>query len=163
MTTSAIALLKFTVLALNENNGQIISHHVKAATAQNAFATAAAMDDALTFVATLPGWLTEDGSIEYPGSALVGAGTILEQPEVFGAPTLEVTADTIENVLSEYSLRVTDTQGKSFATMAAELVDEVNKCEAIRAAMDCDTVAAMNQALFDHLKDQLVNLGVLEF
>lgn len=163
MNTQTTALSKLTVIAINEENGQIISHHVKAATSYAAFATVAAMDERLTLVTVLPGWLHEGTDIDFPGSTVVEGTTILEQPEVFGPPTIEVTADTIENVLSEYSLRITDTQGKSFATMAAELVDEVNKRAAIAVALEKDSLADMQQALFDNLHAQLVTQGVIEF
>jgi len=74
-----------------------------------------------------------------------------------------VTADDIEHVLQEYSLRVLDTQGKSFETMAAELVDELDLSSVIQAAAAADTLTAKQQAVFDALHTLLVKEGVIDF
>lgn len=78
-------------------------------------------------------------------------------------PAPAVTADDIQSVLEEYSLRVTDTQGKSFETMAAELVDTLDLSTVIEAAKTGDTPAAKKQATFDALHILLVKEGVIEF
>lgn len=76
----------------------------------------------------------------------------------------QVTEDDIENVLREYSLRVTDTQGKSFETMAAELLGKIDCARVEKAALDgATTLEAQAQIAFDEIKDILVELGVLEF
>jgi hypothetical protein len=74
-----------------------------------------------------------------------------------------VTADDIENVLKQYSLRVTDTQGKSFETMAAELVDELDQAPVVEAAAKAATPEARDQAVFNALHQLLVKEGVIEF
>jgi flagellar hook-basal body complex protein FliE len=74
-----------------------------------------------------------------------------------------VTANDIENVLQQYSLRVSDTQGKSFETMAAELVDELDLTPVVEAASKADTTDAQGQAVFNALHQLLVKEGILEF
>jgi hypothetical protein len=78
-------------------------------------------------------------------------------------PAPVVTAGDIQNVLEQYSLRVTDTQGKSFETMAAELVDTLDLASVIAAADTGDTPVAKQQAVFDALHQLLVKEGVIEF
>ena len=76
----------------------------------------------------------------------------------------EVTPEDVESVLHAYSLRVTDTQGKSFETMAGELIDEIDTGRVEKAALaggvdlDDQTTAA-----HEEIKEILVELGVLEF
>jgi hypothetical protein len=82
---------------------------------------------------------------------------------VFGVSPYQVTAADVLTVLEEYSLRITDTQGKSFATMADELIDEINQAEVMTAALAEPDVSAMQQAAFNAIFKQLVVLGVLEF
>jgi hypothetical protein len=77
--------------------------------------------------------------------------------------TYVVTAEDIENVLSQYSLRVADTQGKSFATMAAELFNELDLTTVEAAASTGHTKDAQGQAVFKALHQLLVKEGVLEF
>jgi flagellar hook-basal body complex protein FliE len=74
-----------------------------------------------------------------------------------------VTANDIENVLSQYSLRVSDTQGKSFETMAAELVDELDMTTVVEAASKAETETAKGQAVFEALHKLLVNEGIIDF
>lgn len=74
-----------------------------------------------------------------------------------------VTAGDIENVLSQYSLRVTDTQGKSFETMSAELVDQLDLTSVVAAAETGATTEAREQAVFNALHQVLVKEGVIEF
>lgn len=80
-----------------------------------------------------------------------------------GMPRPTVTAGDIQSVLEEYSLRVTDTQGKSFETMAAEMVDTLDLSTVIEAAKTGDTPVAKKQAIFDALHLLLVKEGVIEF
>lgn len=81
-------LLPFTVFAFNESTGQIVSHHVAAVNGLNAFAVVADQnrDLGLSFVAALDGHRNEGAGVTFPGSALVSVQTVLEQPDVFGAP-----------------------------------------------------------------------------
>lgn len=75
----------------------------------------------------------------------------------------QVTEEDISNVLENYSLRVLDTQGKSFETMAAELMGEIDHARiehvALKAGPDLD---AQTQAANDEIKTILVEIGVLE-
>lgn len=76
----------------------------------------------------------------------------------------QVTEEDIENVLRNYSLRVADTQGKSFETMAEELIDEIDCARVEKAALmsGCD-LNDQTQGAYDEIKKILVELGVLEF
>lgn len=76
----------------------------------------------------------------------------------------QITEDDIESVLHDYSLRVTDTQGKSFATMAAELIGEIDHARVEKAALDsgCD-LDEQTAGADKEIKKILVELGVLEF
>jgi len=75
-----------------------------------------------------------------------------------------VSEEDVENVLRAYSLRVTDTQGKSFETMATELIDEIDHARVDQAAQraGCDPEDQV-RAAFDEIKTILVEMGVLEF
>jgi hypothetical protein len=76
----------------------------------------------------------------------------------------QVSDEDIENVMQSYSLRVTDTQGKSFETMAAELINTIDctrvEKAALRAGNDLDD---QTQAANEEIKKILVELGVLDF
>lgn len=76
----------FTVVAYHEGNRQIVCHQTEAIDGLQAF-YAVAMENPgkdLCFVVALPGLRVEQNNIEFPGTALVGVETVLEQPEVFG-------------------------------------------------------------------------------
>ncbi len=75
-----------------------------------------------------------------------------------------ITEEDVENVLQEYSLRVTDTQGKSFETMAAELLGEIDHARVEKAALNsgCDLNEQTTSA-YGEIKKILVEIGVLEF
>ena len=47
----------------------------------------------------------------------------------------QITSDDVENVLRDYSLRVTNTNGQSFEHMAEELIDELDHERIERAAL----------------------------
>lgn len=158
---------KFTVIAINQTTGQIVCNHVYAENSLAAFATAAAMNECLTMVVALPGWQDEDKGTFFPGEGPVDSNTVLGQPEVFGAPTCQVTEAEIASVLRDYSLRVTDTQGHSFEYMAKQLIDDLDIESIIEAAFekvpaDADA-AACKWAVFDEIRVALVNEGILEF
>ena len=156
-------LQKFTVIAFHEDNGQIVSYFVHAEDKMSAFSAAAATNNNLTLVASLPGWLQEGDDVAFAGSALVDASVVLEQPEVFGTSPYTLTTANVQSVLEAYSLRVTDTQGKSFETMAEELVDDLNHEEIMGVALSQGTPLEMQQAAFDEIHKALVKLGVIEF
>ena len=75
-----------------------------------------------------------------------------------------VSEDDVEAVLQEYWMRVIDTRGKSFETMAEELIDEIDQDRvekaALRAGCDLDDQA---KAAFDEIKAILFEQGILEF
>lgn len=76
----------------------------------------------------------------------------------------QTTEEDIENVLRDYSLRVTDAQGKSFETMAAELIGEIDAGRVEKAALDAG--ADMNNQIagaYDEIRKILVEIDVLEF
>jgi hypothetical protein len=79
---------KFTVIACDEQSGQIVCHHVMATDGMNAFACVATANQgkSLSLVVSMPGWLEEnEKGLTFPGEGLVSVETVLEQPEVFGA------------------------------------------------------------------------------
>ncbi|HCF4079413.1 hypothetical protein [Pseudomonas aeruginosa] len=158
---------KFTVIATNESTGQVVAHHVYGDSSLNAFAAAAAIDPDLTMVVALPGWQSEGEGMFFPGSAVVDAATVLDQPEVFGEPTADVTAELITEVLRAYSLRVSNTNGETFEAMGQELANELDRSEILGEAYDKVSVpadaAALKQAAFDQVHVALVAKGVIEF
>lgn len=153
---------KFTVIGCNESTGQVHCHHVLAENATNAFSSAAAIDSSLSMVVALPGWQNEGSELTFAGEGLVDGETVLEQTDVFGDPAYQVDESDIEHVLREYSLRVTNTDGESFATMAKGLIDEIDQGRIVRVAMAAETVEGMEQAAFDEIKTVLVEMGVLD-
>lgn len=76
----------------------------------------------------------------------------------------EVTAKDIQDVLEAYSLRVSDTQGKSFETMANELEGEIDLEEVAKVALATPgNKIAQSQAAFNEIHRILVEMGVIEF
>lgn len=74
----------FTIIAVNPETGQIICDHVQATNYNTAFANYAAnCQYEHEVVAAIPGKLSEDETIFFPGSGVVSTSTILEQPDVF--------------------------------------------------------------------------------
>ena len=79
----------YTVLGYDESTGTIQVDHVHAANGVSAFGVAAPLhpDGEYHFVVALPGHLGEsDDAITFPGEGVVSQATVIEQPEVFGAP-----------------------------------------------------------------------------
>lgn len=75
-----------------------------------------------------------------------------------------VTADLIEAVLRDYSLRVTDTQGRSFQEMSEEQILWIDCKRVERAALRSgDARDEQTQGALEEIKDILVEHGVLEF
>jgi hypothetical protein len=76
----------------------------------------------------------------------------------------QITEDDIENVLRSYSLRVSNTQGKSFSEMAAELIDEIDHDRVEMSALNSSTeLEQQTQGAYEEIKNILVEIGVLEF
>lgn len=75
----------------------------------------------------------------------------------------QITEDDIENVLRSYSLRVTNTDGKSFTQMAEDLLVEIDADRVEKAALNASNdLEGQAQGAFDEIKDILVEMGVLE-
>ncbi|MGF3888005.1 hypothetical protein [Staphylococcus aureus] len=80
---------------------------------------------------------------------------------------MTITAAVFENVLREYSLRVANTQGQTFADMADELFRDLT--DDGRAALQKDACSRMSRtggadrAEFDAVTHYLIGLGTLEF
>lgn len=96
----------------------------------------------------------DDGAVQ---GCFVGTESAVEQ---VGEKVFQVAAADIEHVLRSYSLRVFNTQGKSFEAMAAELVDSIDQN---RIAIALKKAETPKQAVFDEIKNILVETGVLEF
>lgn len=158
---------KFTVIAIDDATGQIVSHSVFAEDPLNAFSSAAAMNSNLTLVMALPGWQEEDKDTFFPGTAPVNSQTALDQPEVFGSPLCSVTVTEVVEVLRAYSLRVSNTQGKSFEEMAEEVFEELDVEDIISTAFENlsegDAAVECKTAAFDLIHAALVSKGILEF
>lgn len=75
-----------------------------------------------------------------------------------------ISEDDIENVLRDYSLRVTHTNGQSFESMASELITEIDHARVETAALNsgCD-IDEQTAGAYEEIKAILVELGVLEF
>lgn len=92
------------------------------------------------------------------------AGSFNLEGEHMNSNAFQVTAADISNVLAEYSLRVTDTQGKSFETIADELIDEIDHESVESAAIASGTeIDEQVQGAFNEIKKILVEMSVLEF
>lgn len=158
---------KFTVIAIDDVTGQIVSHSVYAEEPLNAFASAAAMNSNLTLVVALPGWQEEDKGTFFPGTAPVDSDTALGQPNVFGSPLCSVTETEVVEVLRAYSLRVSNTQGKSFEEMATEVFEELDIEDIISTAFEKLSegagAAECQTAVFELIHAALVSKGIIEF
>jgi hypothetical protein len=76
-------LKKYSVLAVCDETGQIVIHHVLAASSQESFALVSRVFD-LEMVASLKGWVVDGEEIVVPGLSTVSSSTITEQADVFG-------------------------------------------------------------------------------
>lgn len=76
----------------------------------------------------------------------------------------QITADDVANVLRDYALRVINTNGLSFETMAESLVDELDHARIEAAALnaECD-LEAQTVAAYAEIKAALVEAGIIEF
>lgn len=158
---------KFNVVAIEETTGKIVVVNVAATSPENAFTSAAAINCNLNMVVVAREGLLDDDAISFPGESIVDAATVLEQPDVFGRPSLTVTAEAITEVLRGYSLRVANTNGQRFEDMAATLVEELDAGEILQSAhASLDTEADRiehEQALFNSIHAALVKQGTIEF
>lgn len=76
----------------------------------------------------------------------------------------QISEEDIENVLRDYSLRVTNAQGQSFETMASELINEIDHARVEKAALDGgDDIDDQTQAAYNEIHKNLVEQGVIEF
>lgn len=76
----------------------------------------------------------------------------------------QITIDDVENVLRSYSLRVANSNGQSFERMAEELIDELDHERIEREALAASTeLDEQTTAAYEAIKNNLVELGVLEF
>lgn len=76
----------------------------------------------------------------------------------------EATEIDVQYVLEQYSLRVTNTEGKSFETMACELINEIDMKRVATAVLDGENdINLQTIAAQEEIKKQLVNMGVLDF
>lgn len=78
----------------------------------------------------------------------------------------EVTPEDIENVLRQNSLRVTNSNGISFETMAEDIHDSLSQAEfnqIASAALDCgDDLTAQTDGAYAHIRSILVQRGILD-
>lgn len=80
--------LPFTVIARDENSGQILGDHVMAESALHSFAVAAQTlhsrrHDTVAYIVALPGHANDGEHVYFPGEGEVYASTVLEQDDVF--------------------------------------------------------------------------------
>lgn len=83
----------FTVVGYFEDSREIFSLKVTAEDEISAFAVVAKKHDDACFVAVLAGHLEEGKGIDFPGSGVVDADTVLSQPDVFGTGELTPFSD----------------------------------------------------------------------
>ena len=74
----------------------------------------------------------------------------------------EISEEDVSLVLSSNSLAVANSDGKSFDTMATELIHLLNLDEIEGAALYGDTLDEQTNFAHDEITRQLRNLGVLE-
>lgn len=80
-------LKPFTVVSYSEVTGMIFKDQVHARDGIHAFAVVAAnerADNAVTFVCSITGHLSEGEGIDFPGEGVVDSNTVIEQYDVFG-------------------------------------------------------------------------------
>lgn len=87
-----------------------------------------------------------------------------EETKMQNCTAFQITDEDILNVLHEYSMRVLNTQGQSFETMASELIEEIDHARIERAALasGCE-LDQQSQGAFDEIHTILVELGVMDF
>jgi hypothetical protein len=111
---------EFTVIGFYEESLQIFSHHVKAENSMTAFAVLSKQHSDAVFTAVIDSCLNEGEGIEFPGSSLVGAETVLSQPEVFGTGDPTFFRMLIQKLLNNkvtHKLETLMTLGKSLRLM----------------------------------------------
>ena len=80
-------LKPFTVVSYSEVTGMIFKDQVHARDGIHAFAVVAAnerADNAVTFVCSIAGHLSEGEGIDFPGEGVVDSDTVIQQSDVFG-------------------------------------------------------------------------------
>lgn len=100
---------------------------------------------------------------EHP-SELKECSSLYEETKMQNCTAFQITDEDILNVLHQYSMRVTNTRGQSFETMASELIEEIDHARIEKAALasGCE-LDQQTQGAFDEIKNILVEIGVLEF
>ena len=80
------------------------------------------------------------------------------------ATAFGITEEDVEQVLREHTHRVNNSAGKSFETLACELIDEIDHERVAQAALDSGT--EMDQQItgaLGEIKTILVKIGALKF
>lgn len=154
---------KFTVIGVDEVTFHVTADHVWAHSPGSALINAAEIrkDQSVDLLAAVPGWYNEGIDTAFlHGQAFSGVEELRAR---HGQPLFELTPEKIRAVLSAYALRVTDTQGRSFAQMSVDLLDDLDRCEIVSAAMQAPHPELIEQHGCNAIKDALVRKGVLEF
>lgn len=158
---------EFTVIAFHPDNGQIVSHHVNAADGLNAFAALASNpgNAELEMVVAIPGHLTED-DLDFPGESLVDAGTVLDQPDVYGKPPTQVSPTSADAIPHAEPLSSAEGQ-KRFDKLAAhdratrfmaELLGSVETLSAIAETHGVQTLADLMYLQSAILEESFIDL-----
>lgn len=96
--------------------------------------------------------------------AALGLGTIsAAEPAPAPASTYAVTQDEVENVLSQYVLRIVDPKDQGVDELAAELIGTLNFTTVIAEANKAEHPMAKRQAAFNAIHQLLVKEGIIEF
>lgn len=74
----------------------------------------------------------------------------------------QVTEEDIEHVLLNYSQHLINTQGKSFKTLASELIIDRARIERAALIAGCD-LDEQTTGAYDEIKKLLIEMGLLEF
>lgn len=97
-------------------------------------------------------------------SELRECSTLYEDTKMQNCTAFQITEEDIANVLHQHSMRVMNTRGESFETMASALIEEIDHARIEKAALasGCE-LDHQTQGAFDEIKNILVEIGVLEF
>lgn len=76
----------------------------------------------------------------------------------------QISTDDVESVLHSYTHRLINTHGLSILELTAELYDQIDHGRIEKAALAAEpNMEAQANAALQEIKDNLVDLGVLEF
>lgn len=154
---------KFTVIGVDQATSDVTADQVWAHSPGSALVSAAEIrkDQSVDLLAAVPGWYNEGVDVAFVDGQAFGGIEALRAEH--GDPIYELTSEKIFAVLNDYALRVADTQGQSFAQMSVDLLDDLDRCEIVSAAMQAPHPELIEQHGFNAIKDALVKKGVLEF